>query len=70
MNLVNVTRGRNASASLRIGPTTSANRGANQLLPGSPKTRCMSMTASQDDSDPARPADGSGRVTPAPAAGP
>jgi hypothetical protein len=46
MNLVKITRGANASVSCRTGPSISANRGANQSLSGSPKTRCMSMTAS------------------------
>src|SRR6185312_13629461 len=47
MNRVKLTRGANAPASSRTGPVISPNRGAAHGLPGSPKTRCMSMTASQ-----------------------
>src|SRR5262249_12066358 len=47
MNRVKLTRGANAAASSRTAPVISPNRGAAHGLPGSPKTRCMSMTASQ-----------------------
>ena len=62
MNLVKVTRGRNASTSWLTGPTISLNRGASQALPASANTRCMSMTASQ-------PAGAPGTLTLRPAPG-
>ncbi len=40
------------------GPTISANRGVNHGLPGSPNTRCMSMTASAAGPPPAGPTAG------------